>query len=338
MANKENWRASHTNRPRPLACKAILADLLNIAREQNCAVVGVPKKYADPENSMFALLPSENINPSKPTEPDFISYTFQKDVGDRSRASNASDSLSASLEHSYSEEDSYEDSDSCDIVGTLSAEGSFVPSEVSRYFSNPQHDLIGTIRCPSFFFDAFAPTRPSKGLHVQTKNPLEYDGFGEDTVDYYPVKLPHQEKTILVEPASRDVLPADLLNYTRHSTVSASASSVSRVEELNNQPSFVLLPTKNSGSEVLLVSSSFSTSGDLNQLALEDSVYDQDDETGKPNSTTTIVPVPLQSSIFNFGLNGVFRVPTTTVVSVNLMQPAVNYGMLRIVPRLACGL
>lgn len=43
MANKENWRASHTNRPRPLACKAILADLLNIAREQNCAVVGVPK-------------------------------------------------------------------------------------------------------------------------------------------------------------------------------------------------------------------------------------------------------------------------------------------------------
>lgn len=305
---------------------------------------------------MFALLPSENINPSKPTEPDFISYTFQKDVGDKSRASNASDSLSASSEHSYSEEDSYEDSDSCDIVGTLSAEGSFVPSEVSRYFSNTQHgmyvlsclkncvltitvtDPIGTVRCPSFFFDAFAPARPSKGLDVQTKNPLEYDGFGEDTVDYYPVKLPHQEKTILVEAASRDIFPADLLNYARHSTVSASASSISRVEELNNQPSFVLLPTRNSGSEVLLVSSSFGTSGDLSQLALENSVCDQDDETGKPNSTTTIVPVPLQSSIFNFGLNGVFRVPTTTVVSVNLMQPAVNYGMLRIVPRLASGL
>ena len=121
-----------------------------------------------------------------------------------------------------------------------------------------------------------------------------------------------------------------------------------------SEPSFVLLPTKNSGPEVLLVSSSFNNSGDLSQLALEEPEFmddsipeeelvvnerpqhqqEQQRQSGA-DPTSTTAPLPLHTSVFNLGLNGVFRVPATTVVSVNLMQPSVNYGMLRIVPRLA---
>ena len=181
-------------------------------------------------------------------------------------------------------------------------------------------------------------------------------------MDYYVVKPPYQPRPILVESApSGDILPSELVNFTRKSRYSRKHEDIDvfgeemREDDKKNEPSFVLLPTKNSGPEVLLVSSSFNNSGDLSQLALEESEFMEDDSLGEDfesdplqgqqaqqrqrqsgvDSTTTTMPLPLHTSVFNLGLNGVFRVPATTVVSVNLMQPSVNYGMLRIVPRLA---
>ena len=218
------------------------------------------------------------------------------------------------------------------------------------------------VHCPSFLFDAFEPAHPPPSLDIQTKVPFVFEGTDtEDVLDYYVVKSPYQPKPILVESTpSGDILPSELVNYTRKSRYSRKREDIDvfgeemREEDKKNEPSFVLLPTKNSGPEVLLVSSSFNNSGDLSQLALEESDFmddsileeelvvnerpqyqqEQQRQSGV-NSTTTTMPLPLHTSVFNLGLNGVFRVPATTVVSVNLMQPSVNYGMLRIVPRLA---
>ena len=110
------------------------------------------QKSSDPDNTMFALLPSATIKcDSKTTKPStsrfiststttphtteelgFISYTFQKDPNEKSQELNLNTSAASSYLSSYYSEESFcEEENSCDILGTVSAEGDFVPSEVS---------------------------------------------------------------------------------------------------------------------------------------------------------------------------------------------------------------
>ena len=107
------------------------------------------QKSSDPDNTMFALLPSATIKcDSKATKPStgrfiftstttphateelgFVSYTFQKDPNEKSQELKLNTSAASS--YLSSEESFCEEENSCNILGTVSAEGDFVPSEVS---------------------------------------------------------------------------------------------------------------------------------------------------------------------------------------------------------------
>ena len=109
------------------------------------------QKSSDPDNTMFALLPSAAIKcDSEATKPNtnrftststatphtteelgFVSYTFQKDPNEKSQELNLNTSAASSYLSSYYSEESFCEENSCDILGTVSAEGDFVPSEVS---------------------------------------------------------------------------------------------------------------------------------------------------------------------------------------------------------------
>lgn len=188
VSEKENRLNNTTEYRRPR--EEPLSDLLNLARQQNCAIVGVPKDLSETDNVLFALLPSKTL------EPGFVPYTFQSGVAH----SNWRDEWSEDSEDSL--DDFSQSDDSCDILGNTVYSGSFVPYEVSVPISAAiLNDPLRMIRCPSFYFDASFPDDDSKGLDIQTKEPLNMD---PDTSDEpYIVKLPYQFSSILVNPSPK---------------------------------------------------------------------------------------------------------------------------------------
>ncbi|CAL1716452.1 unnamed protein product [Somion occarium] len=186
VSEKENRLNNTTEYRRPR--EEPLSDLLNVARQQNCAIVGVPKDLSETDNLLFALLPS--MTP----EPGFVPYTFQSGVGH----SNWRDEWSEDSSDDFSQSD-----DSCDILGNTVYSGSFVPYEVSVPISAAiLNDPLRMIRCPSFYFDPYFPDDGSKGLDTQTKEPLNMDPDAPD--EPYIVKLPYQFSSILVNPILKE--------------------------------------------------------------------------------------------------------------------------------------